>query len=87
MTIAGKLERLEENSVQSIEFGIGGERRPEIWPPGTRRVVTPTLSSFDKIETACRDHSQVEQEVSGLGRSSNTRPEGFASDAISLATE
>lgn len=43
-----------------------------------KRVVTPNSSSFDKIEAARRHHSQVEQEVSGLGRSPNSRAGGLA---------
>ena len=41
--------------------------------PGIERIFTPTLSSLDQIEAACRGHSQREKEIGGLGGSLDLR--------------
>ena len=77
MMITGNFKRRhEQHLVHSIDHRIWGERRLEIWRPRMERVVTPNSSSFDKIEAARRRHSQIEQEVSGLGGSPDSRTGG-----------
>ena len=79
MMITGNFKRRhEQHLVHSIDHRIRSERRLEIWRPRMERVVTPNSSSFDKIEAARRRHSQIEQEVSGLGGSPNSRTGGLS---------
>jgi hypothetical protein len=79
MTIPGKFKRRhEQHFVHSIDHGIRSERRLEIWRLRIEGVVTPNSSSFDKIEAARRRHSQIEQEVGGLGRAPNSRAGGLS---------
>lgn len=74
MTITGKFEhRYELHLVHSIDQGIRGERRLEIWRPGIERILTPAAPFLDKIEPTYWGHPQLEQEVSGLSGAPNSR--------------